>query len=252
MADVMADRREAPRYVLILAAEVVEIASGATLNARSSDVSRTGCYIDTLNPVPLGSQVKVQLRSGDAAFEAAARVAYVCPGLGMGLHWGFNVAPERMALLDRWLAEAARISCPVFQMWLAAKFFLRLGSNEELPTNTMLIAGTFRCAEASTPDTRVLLFTAAIALLTGLLCGAAPATSASNTTPASALLPVSKIRQTNQRLFGKGLVASQVALSLVLVPWRQCLLVICRSLEQSRIRRQQSAARHTRFRAKWL
>jgi hypothetical protein len=108
MADVMADRREAPRYALILAAEVVEIASGASLNARSSDVSRTGCYIDTLNPVPLGSQVKVQLRSGDAAFEAEARVAYVCPGLGMGLHWGPNVAPEKMALLDRWLAEAAR------------------------------------------------------------------------------------------------------------------------------------------------
>jgi hypothetical protein len=57
MADVMADRREAPRYPLILAAEVVETATGATLTGRSSEVSRTGCYIDTLNPVPLGSQV---------------------------------------------------------------------------------------------------------------------------------------------------------------------------------------------------
>jgi len=52
--------------------------------------------------------VKVQLRNGDVAFEAEARVAYVCPGLGMGLHWGVKVAPEKMALLDRWLAEAAR------------------------------------------------------------------------------------------------------------------------------------------------
>jgi len=68
------------------------------------------------------------------------------------------------------------------------------------------------------PDTRVLLFTGAIALLTGLLCGAAPAFHASNTTPASALQPGSKIGETKrQRLFGKGLVASQVALSLVLV-----------------------------------
>jgi hypothetical protein len=108
MADVMADRREAPRYALILAAEVLDIASGAKLNARSSDMSRTGCYIDTLNPVPLGSQVKVQLRSADGVFEAEAKVAYVCPGLGMGLHWGVNVAPEKLVLLDRWLAEAAR------------------------------------------------------------------------------------------------------------------------------------------------
>ena len=108
MSDVMADRRDAPRFALILAAEVVEIATGATLTARSSDVSRSGCYIDTLNPVPVGSQVKVQLRSGDMVFETAARVVYICPGLGMGLHWDTNVAPDKLALLDRWLAEAAR------------------------------------------------------------------------------------------------------------------------------------------------
>jgi predicted permease len=68
------------------------------------------------------------------------------------------------------------------------------------------------------PDARVLMFTGAIALLTGLLCGAAPALSASNTIPASALQSGSRIGQTKrQRLFGKGLVASQVGLSLVLV-----------------------------------
>ena len=108
MTDVMADRRDAPRYALILAAEVVEIATGATLTARSSDVSRSGCYIDTLNPAPVGSQVKVQLRRGDAVFEATARVVYICPGLGMGLNWGTNVPPDKLALLDRWLAEASR------------------------------------------------------------------------------------------------------------------------------------------------
>jgi PilZ domain len=108
MSDVMADRRDAPRFALILAAEVVEIATGATLTARSSDVSRSGCYIDTLNPVPVGSQVRVQLRRGDMVFETAARVVYICPGLGMGLNWDTNVAPDKLALLDRWLAEAAR------------------------------------------------------------------------------------------------------------------------------------------------
>jgi PilZ domain len=108
MSDVMADRREAPRYALILSAEVVELASATTLAARSSDVSRTGCYIDTLNPIPVGSQVKVQLRRGDTVFETSARVVYVCPGLGMGLHWGSTPAPEKMAILDRWLMESAR------------------------------------------------------------------------------------------------------------------------------------------------
>jgi len=108
MSDVMADRREAPRYALILSAEVVELASSATLTARSSDVSRTGCYIDTLNPIPVGSQVKIQLRRGEVVFETLARVVYVCPGLGMGLHWSSTPAPEKMAVLDGWLMEAAR------------------------------------------------------------------------------------------------------------------------------------------------
>ena len=68
------------------------------------------------------------------------------------------------------------------------------------------------------PDAHVLLFTGAVALLTGLLCGAVPAMSASNTAPASALQQASRIGESKSRgLFGKGLVASQVALSLVLV-----------------------------------
>ena len=68
------------------------------------------------------------------------------------------------------------------------------------------------------PDAHVLLFTLAITLLTGLLCGAAPAVSALNTAPASALQQASRIGESkSRRLFGKGLVASQVALSLVLV-----------------------------------
>jgi hypothetical protein len=108
MPDVMADRRDSPRFALILAAEVLEIATGATMSARSSDVSRSGCYIDTLNPVPVGSQVKIQLRRGDVVFDTNARVVYVCPGLGMGLNWGTDVTPEKLMILDRWLLEAAR------------------------------------------------------------------------------------------------------------------------------------------------
>ncbi len=68
------------------------------------------------------------------------------------------------------------------------------------------------------PDAHVLLFTLAIALFTGLLCGAASAMSASKTEPATTLQQVSRIGESKaRRLFGKGLVASQVTLSLVLM-----------------------------------
>jgi putative ABC transport system permease protein len=68
------------------------------------------------------------------------------------------------------------------------------------------------------PDANLLLFTAGIALLTGLLFGLAPAWYAFRCAPASGL------RQTGRggdtwfwRMFGKGLVAAQVALSILLV-----------------------------------
>jgi hypothetical protein len=62
--NVMANRRGAPRRPLILVAEIAEVLSGAKLLARTSDVSRTGCYVDTLKPYPKGVRVNVRLIHG--------------------------------------------------------------------------------------------------------------------------------------------------------------------------------------------
>ncbi|HXB72825.1 MAG TPA: ABC transporter permease [Candidatus Acidoferrales bacterium] len=68
------------------------------------------------------------------------------------------------------------------------------------------------------PDLNLVLFTAAIALLTGLLFGLAPAWYAFRAQPAMALRQAGKGGDTwFWRLFGKGLVAAQVALSIFLV-----------------------------------
>ncbi len=68
------------------------------------------------------------------------------------------------------------------------------------------------------PDLNVLLFTAGIAVLTGLLFGSAPAWYAFRADPASPLRQTGKGRDTwFWRMFGKSLVAAQVALSIFLV-----------------------------------
>ena len=108
MSDVMSDRRDSPRFALTLVAIVTELATSNVLNARSSDVSRSGCYVDTLQPLPTGAQVKIVLRSGDEIFEAPGRVVYMCPGLGMGVNWGLSLPDKTLAILDRWLAKAAK------------------------------------------------------------------------------------------------------------------------------------------------
>jgi PilZ domain len=108
MPDVMADRRQTPRYPLVMMAEVTALSNGAKLVTRTSDVSRTGCYLDTLSPFPKGQQIRVRLAQKGESFEAEATVMYVSKGLGMGLRFQENLAPQQVAILERWLEEAAK------------------------------------------------------------------------------------------------------------------------------------------------
>ena len=67
------------------------------------------------------------------------------------------------------------------------------------------------------PDSHVLLFTGVVALLTALLFGVVPALS-SSALPASALQRTTRIGESrSRRLLGKGLIVSQVAVSMVLL-----------------------------------
>jgi Ribonuclease G/E len=100
----MQDRRDAQRSPLIIAVEVVEVDSGTRLAARTSDVSRTGCYIDTLNPTPTGTVVRVKFSHNGEALDLLARIVYVSPRLGMGVRFDESITSEQRAILERWLA----------------------------------------------------------------------------------------------------------------------------------------------------
>lgn len=105
MPDNPKDRRSAPRYSLVLAAEITEHSSGALLRGRTSDVSRTGCYVDMLNPIPAGSAINVKLMHENEVFEAAGKIVYSSPGMGMGIAFEMPLPAAQSALLCRWLAE---------------------------------------------------------------------------------------------------------------------------------------------------
>jgi len=102
MPDVTVERRSAPRYPMVLAADVVELPRGARLSARTSDISLTGCYIDTLNPIPVGSEIRLRFTHHDEIFEAVGRVVYVSNGLGMGVAFT-RMDEEQKARLERWI-----------------------------------------------------------------------------------------------------------------------------------------------------
>ena len=102
MPVVTVERRGAPRYPMVLAAEVIELPSGARLSARTAGIRRTGCYIDTLNPIPQGSRVRLRLTHHDEVLEVLGKVAYYSYGLGMGVAFT-EVTREQQAKLDHWL-----------------------------------------------------------------------------------------------------------------------------------------------------
>lgn len=81
MPVVPVERRGAPRYPLVLAAEVIELPHGARHSARTADISTTGCYIDTLNPIPEGSRVRLRLTHHGEVLESLERSLTAVTGL---------------------------------------------------------------------------------------------------------------------------------------------------------------------------
>ncbi len=119
----------------------------------------------------------------------------------------------RQTLTESLLLSLAGCVVGIFVAYVAAHALIRV-----FASGRFVMIAPVHFEALTKPDAHVLLFTLAIALLTGLLCGAAPAMSASKTEPATTLQQVSRIGESKaRRLFGKGLVASQVALSLVLM-----------------------------------
>jgi hypothetical protein len=98
------ERRGGDRHLVIASAEIVELSSGARFSTRTTDLSPGGCFVDTLTPFPVGSQVRVTIYRGKSHFETRGVVVYSQQGLGMGIAFG-ELEPKHKASLDGWIAE---------------------------------------------------------------------------------------------------------------------------------------------------
>src|SRR5690242_6782648 len=105
----MAERREARRYAFICPAELIDLASGTRISARTADFSLRGCYIDTLNPLPLGARVRLQLIKNGQRVEFRAEVTSCHMGSGMGLIFE-HLTPAQTDTVVSWLESASSAS----------------------------------------------------------------------------------------------------------------------------------------------
>ena len=106
------ERRRMPRFTFIASAEVLTEDASTRLGARISDISATGCYVDTINPLLGGTSVYLKISAESQVFEAPATVVYSHPHLGMGLIFG-EVLPHSRNVLQNWLpGREARTASP--------------------------------------------------------------------------------------------------------------------------------------------
>lgn len=99
--------RTVPRYSFVAVADVTEPATQTCLHGRISEISRKGCYVDTLNPLPLGTLLKVVISRDLGTFASSGKVIYVQETFGMGVAF-VDIAADQLMILDSWLAERPR------------------------------------------------------------------------------------------------------------------------------------------------
>jgi hypothetical protein len=101
------ERRRAPRYQLFADVEIVECRSRLRFHARTTDVSLFGCYIDSVNWLPAGSEIELQIMHKDATVTADGRVVRSGPAKGVGVEFTV-VGSDAKAILKDWIADARR------------------------------------------------------------------------------------------------------------------------------------------------
>jgi len=96
--------RRSPRFPFIASAQVVETRTEARLQARTSDLSREGCYLDMLNPLPIGTRLKINVTHRNQELDAVGLVVHSELNVGMGVQ--FEEIDQR-AVIDAWLSDLA-------------------------------------------------------------------------------------------------------------------------------------------------
>lgn len=103
-------RRTNPRYPFFADAEM-SLKDGLSLRAQISELSSRGCYVDALEPVPVGTDLRLCISYGMSACEIRGKVIYKHSGGGLGL-FGMGVLfgdmnSEQHSTIDEWLSQAA-------------------------------------------------------------------------------------------------------------------------------------------------
>lgn len=98
------ERRTVPRYMFIAVVEIIEPANDVHMTGRVSEISRKGCFIDILNPLPQGTLINLRVSCDKGTFFTPGKIIYVQEAMGMGVAY-MNPSADQLKILDGWLAD---------------------------------------------------------------------------------------------------------------------------------------------------
>ena len=99
------ERRLSPRFSFIANGELREENTDTRLTTRVSEISKTGCYLDMMNPLPNGTPFRLSIAAGGEIFQAQAKIIYAVEHMGAGVQFE-QIDSKSAPILERWLAEA--------------------------------------------------------------------------------------------------------------------------------------------------
>ncbi len=105
------DRRKHPRYPVSGGAEIRQQGVDSRIWARLTDISRGGCYLETMSPLPVLTYVNLTLTLDEQHLHAKGQVVVAHPNFGMGIQF-IDLGPADRPVLESWLAGLAPKAVP--------------------------------------------------------------------------------------------------------------------------------------------
>lgn len=97
-------QRAAPRHLFLAPIKLTDVQSEKQLAAQTKDLNLFGCFVETMNPFPQGTKVRLRISRAGAHVTALGKVANLRPNAGMGIAF-ITIEPSSFPVLDGWLAS---------------------------------------------------------------------------------------------------------------------------------------------------
>jgi PilZ domain len=103
--------RANPRYSFFADADVT-LRDATSVPAQLEQLSSGGCYIDTLEPIPIRTKLRLRIHDGMSSCELHGQVIYMHSGGGLGI-FGIGVrfeeiGSEQHSTINTWLRSLAK------------------------------------------------------------------------------------------------------------------------------------------------